>query len=193
LSVDPTNPQFDRRLRASVRRMLSPDGYGADGFKIDFTHRIPNGPGLRIHGDSWGLELLRLYLSIIHDEARAIKADALIMAHTPHPYLTDVVDMIRLNDMLDLTELDDPLAGWDIARAMELRARVARAACPDTLIDTDNWPVRNKAVWREYIELQPKIGTPSLYFATHIDLTQEPLEAEDYDLIRETWQWHRPT
>jgi hypothetical protein len=74
------------------------------------------------------LELLRLYLSIIHDEARAIKADALIMAHTPHPYLTDVVDMIRLNDMLDLTELDDPLAGWDIARAMELRARVARAA-----------------------------------------------------------------
>jgi len=193
LAVDPTNPHFERRLRASVQRMLSADGYGADGFKIDFTHRIPNGPGLRIHGGSWGLELLRLYLSIIHDEARAIKTDALIMGHTPHPYLTDVVDMIRLNDMLDLTELDNPMAGLDIARAMELRARVARAACPDTPIDTDNWPVRNKAVWREYVELQPRIGIPSLYFATHIDLTQEPLEAEDYDLIRETWQWHRPT
>jgi len=193
LAVDPTNPHFERRLRASVRRMLSADGYGADGFKIDFTHRIPNGPGLRLQGDSWGLELLRLYLSIIHDEARAIKADALIMGHTPHPYLTDVVDMIRLNDMLDLTELDDPTAGWDIASAMQLRAHVARVACPDTPIDTDNWPVRNKAVWREYVELQPRIGIPSLYFATHIDLTQEPLEAEDYDLIRETWQCYDRT
>jgi len=193
LAVDPTNPGFERRLRASVQRMLSADGYSADGFKIDFTHRIPSGPGLRIHGTSWGLELLRNYLGIIHDEARAIKSDALIMAHTPHSYLTDVVDMIRLNDMLDLTELDDPVAGWDIARAMELRARVARAACPEAPIDTDNWPIRNKAVWREYVQLQPRIGIPSLYFATHIDLTQEPLEAEDYDLIRETWQWHRPT
>jgi hypothetical protein len=110
------------------------------------------------------------------------------MTHTPHPYLADVLDMIRLNDMLDLTRLDDPTAGTDIAGTLALRARVARIACPEALIDTDNWPVRNKAVWREYVRLQPSIGVPSQYFCTHIDLTQEPLEADDYQLIREVWE-----
>jgi hypothetical protein len=187
LTVDPTNPRFEERLRKAVRRMLSPGGYDADGFKIDFTHRIPVGPGLRSHGDASGLELLKRYLGILYDEAKSAKSDALIVTHTPHPYLADVTDMIRLNDMLDLTRLDDPHAGKDIRRTVTQRAAVARIACPDALIDTDNWPVRNRATWREYVRLQPSVGVPSLYFATHIDLTGEPLEAADYQLLREEW------
>lgn len=187
LAVDPTEPRFEARLRASVRRMLGPGGYDADGFKIDFTHRIPAGPASQLHGDTWGLELMKRYLGIIYDEAKDVKPDALIMTHTPHPYLADVTDMIRLNDMLDLTRLDDPSAGMDIGRTLALRAAVARIACPDALIDTDNWPVRNRAVWRDYARLQPSIGVPSLYFASHVDLTGEPLTEPDYQLLREAW------
>jgi hypothetical protein len=185
LAVDPTNEAFEHRVRHSIRRMLA--SYGADGFKVDFTHRIPVGPSLRASGEARGLELLRRYLQIVYEEAKSVKRDALIMTHTPHPYLVDVLDMVRLNDMLDLTRLDDPAAGCDIERTVMLRALVAQIACPHALIDTDNWPVRNKEIWRRYVRLQASIGVPSLYFATHIDLTQEPLDDADYALIRETW------
>ena len=184
LAVDPTHPAFECRLRQSVRAMLSSSGYDADGFKIDFSARIPSGPGIRLHGDAWGLELMKLYLRIIHDEAKRTKPDSLIITHTPHPYLADVVDMVRLNDIN---------AAGDIGRAMSHRATVASIACPEALIDTDNWPIANKATWREYIRLQPKLGVPSLYYATHIDSTREPLEEADYQLIREAWALYRST
>lgn len=183
LSVDPTNPDFEKRFRSSIRRMLSNSGYDADGFKIDFSARIPSGPALQKHGDLWGLELMKKYLSIIYDESKKVKSDALVMAHTPHPYLNDVVDMIRLNDIN---------TGKDVNRAMVHRARVAAIGCPDAIIDTDNWPMTDKKTWREYVKLQPHLGVPSLYFVSHIDSTKEALEEEDYELIREHWnEWRR--
>ncbi len=178
VAVDPTNPAFERRFRASVRRMLSPEGYNADGFKIDFTARIPSGPGLRSFQPVWGLELMKRYLAILYAEAKLVKPDALVMTHTPHPYLADVLDMIRLNDIN---------VGKDVNRAMTHRARVARLGCPEAVIDTDNWPITDKATWRAYIQLQPELGVPSLYFATHIDSTGEALTPEDYALLREVW------
>ncbi|HLJ67179.1 MAG TPA: hypothetical protein VKX16_07440 [Chloroflexota bacterium] len=186
LTADPTNPAYERRLRTAIHRLLSHDGYDADGFKIDFTHRIATGPGLRAAGDAWGLELMRCYLRTIYEAAKEAKPDALVMTHTPHPYLSDVVDMIRLNDAMDLTRLDDA-AAVDIAATLTHRAQVAHIACPEALVDTDNWPVRNRQQWREYVRLQPHLGVPSLYFAGAIDLTQEPLEERDYALIREVW------
>ncbi len=182
LAVDPTNPAFERRLRASVRSMLSASGYDADGFKIDFTARIPSGPGIHTHGQSWGLELMRLYLGILHDEAKRVKPDTLIIAHTPHPYLADLIDSVRLNDINTHA---------DVCRAMTHRARVALAACPDALIDTDNWPITNKQTWRTYLTLKPSLGVPALYYASHIDSTGEPLLPEDYALIREVWAEYR--
>lgn len=187
LSVDPTNAAFEAHFRSQVRRMLSPEGYDADGFKIDFTHRIPSGPGMQTSGHAWGLELMRCYLSILYDEAKRVKPDALVMTHTAHPYLSDVLDMIRLNDMLDLTRMDDPGAGRDIESTVRFRARVAHSACPNALIDTDNWPVRDRETWRRYVALQPSIGVPSLYFSSMVDLTQEPLERADYDALLEAW------
>ena len=178
VACDPTNPAFERRLRAAVRQMLGEDGYDADGFKLDFTARMPNGPGLTLHGDAWGLELMRLYLSILHSEAKATKADALIMTHTPHPYLADRLDMIRLNDINK---------GSDVNAAMRHRARVARIACPRALIDTDNWPIPDRETWRAYVGLQLELGVPSLYYSSHIDTSGEPLLEEDYELIRSIW------
>jgi hypothetical protein len=182
LAVDPTNPDFEKRLRASVGMMVSHERYGADGFKIDFTARIPSSPGARMYGDLWGLELMKQYLWIIYDEAKKVKPDALIMTHTPHPYLADVTDMIRLNDVN---------INKDINPAMERRARVAAIACPKAIIDTDNWPMTNKAAWRKYLRLQPELGVPSLYFSSHIDNTGEVLTGRDYSLIRKVWARHR--
>jgi hypothetical protein len=182
VSVDPTHPAYERRLRNIVQELLSPEGLDADGFKIDFTARFPSGPGSCLHGDLWGLELLRHYLAIIYSAAKQAKPDALVMTHTPHAYLADVLDMIRLNDI----NKDE-----DIPRAMRHRARVARIACPQAIIDTDNWPMPHKTAWRSYLDLQADLGVPSLYFATHIDFTGEPLEAEDYASIRASWDHYR--
>jgi PAS domain-containing protein len=162
--------------------MLAPDGYDADGFKIDFTARIPSGPGMKLHGSLWGLELMKLYLSILYEEAKSVKNDALLIAHTPHPYLADVVDMIRLNDIIKEK---------DVEREMRIRAKVASIACPGAIIDTDNWPVVNRAAWRKYLGIQAELGIPSLYFTTHIDVTGEPLQEEDYRRLRSVWAKHR--
>jgi len=182
IACDPSNPAHERRLRAAVKHMISSHGYDADGFKIDFTARIPSGPGLNVHGDTWGLELMRLYLSIFYSEAKRVKPDALIITHTPHPYLEDVVDMIRLNDIN---------SGRDINESMTHRARVTAIACPNVSVDTDDWPMPNKAAWRAYTRLQPQLGIPSLYYVTHIDSTGEALDADDYRLIREAWARYR--
>ncbi len=178
MSFDPTNPTFERRLRNDIQRMLSKEGYNADGFKLDFTARIPSGYGLKAHQEIWGIELMKLYLSILYSEAKKVKPDALIMTHTPHPYLADVVDMIRLNDIN---------IGQDVNRAMIHRAKVAKIACPEAIIDTDNWPITDKKTWADYMRIQPDLGIPSLYYATHIDSTQEALTPDDYNLIRDVW------
>lgn len=177
IAVDPTHPAFEQRMREAIRVMLI--DYDADGFKVDFTARIPSGPGIRLNGDVWGLELMKAYLKILHDEAKRVKPDALIMTHTPHTYLADVVDMIRLNDIN---------IGTDVNCAMEHRARVASSACPSLLIDTDNWPIMDRETWRHYVQIQPELGVPSLYFATHIDRTGEPLTDDDYQMIRDMWK-----
>jgi hypothetical protein len=182
LAVDPTNPAFERRLRASVRRMLAEEGYGADGFKVDFTARVPSGPAVRMVGTAWGLELMRLYLGILYTEAKRIKPDALVITHTPNPLLAGVTDAIRLNDIN---------TGRPVVETMRQRARVAAVACPHVLIDTDDWPVPSRAAWREYQALKPELGVPALYFTDRIDSTGELLEPEDYAMIRSLWARYR--
>jgi hypothetical protein len=182
VAADLTSPAYERRLRAAVRRMLSPQGYNADGFKIDFTARIPASPGLHSASDVWGLELMRRYLSIIYSEAKQTKPDALVIAHTPHPYLADVLDMIRLNDIN---------TGKDVNAAMQHRARIAALACPNALIDTDNWPITDLAAWRKYLPLQVQLGVPALYCVTEIDNTGEQLQDDDYALVRDLWAQYR--
>ncbi|HET7769040.1 MAG TPA: hypothetical protein VFN74_09700, partial [Chloroflexota bacterium] len=185
VAADPSNPAYEATLRASVRRMLGPrsdGGYDADGFKVDFSARTPSGPGLVRHGSEWGVSLLHRLLWILYDETKRVKPDALVMTHTPNPHFAGVTDMIRLNDVN---------TGADVVAQMRHRAAVASAACPDQLIDTDNWPMPSKAAWREYVRVQPELGVPSLYFATHVD-SGEALQDEDYAAVRACWEaWRR--
>jgi hypothetical protein len=108
-----------------------------------------------------------------------MKPDALIITHTPNPYFRTVTDMIRLNDVNTKQA---------VLPQMWHRAKLARAACPDLLVDADNWQMPDRATWRSYLAVQPQIGVPSLYYATHVDLTNESFEEGDYAAIAETWE-----
>jgi hypothetical protein len=184
VAVDPTNPDTREALRRSVAAMLAPNGLDADGLKIDFTARTPSGAALSTHGPGWGIALLHELLAIVHAAAKAAKPDALLITHTPHPAFVGVTDMIRLNDML---RIDDGAPFPPIVPQMRYRAEVVRAACPELLIDTDDWCVPSLAEWRAYLAVKPELGVPSLYYADALDLTGEAFEPEDYAAIRGAW------
>jgi hypothetical protein len=188
IALDPDSPAGRDAIVAAVRRMLAPDALDADGLKIDFTARTPRGVTLRHAGPNWGVSLLRRLLATVHDAAKAIKPDCLLIGHTPNAAIDPFVDMIRLNDML---RLDDPPPYPSIVPQMRYRAAVARAASPHHPIDTDDWCIPDLAEWRAYTAVKGKLGVPALYYATHIDLTGEAFTAADYDLIRTTWAAHR--
>jgi hypothetical protein len=181
VAVDPTNPEYESRLRKTVRILLgsAPGACNADGFKIAFTHTTPVGPGCERDGNLWGVELLHRWLSIVYDEAKRTRPDALIVASTANPYFADCVDMLRLNDIY--TDLKG------VVGLMTHRAKVARLVDPALLIDTDNYPMPGRAAWREYVAAQPALGVPTLYYATHLNLSGEALKDEDYALVRDSW------
>jgi len=182
VALDPTNPRACEALSESIHAMLSPDEIDADGLKIDFTARTPSGNSLGAHGPGWGIALLHELLAIVYAAAKEAKADALVMTHTPHPAFVDVTDMIRLNDMVT--------GAPSVLPQMRHRARVAQAACPELLIDTDDWRIPTLREWREYVEEKPLLGIPSLYYAHALDATGERFEPRDYEALRRTWaEW----
>lgn len=178
VATDPTSPAYRAVFRETAGELLSPACLDADGFKLDFTGRTPSGYGLRAHGELWGAELLHELVALVAREARRVKPDALVMTHCCNPYFRDATSMLRLNDV----NVELP-----VVEQMEHRARVARLALPDALVDTDNWPMPDRAAWRDYVRAQPRLGVPSLYFSTHLSFSGDPLEAGDYELVREAW------
>jgi hypothetical protein len=189
VAADPTNEAYIKVLRESMRRMLSPDGYGADGLKLDFTAQTPSGPGMTRAGEAWGMELLRLLLTHLRHAAKAVRPDALLINHAVEPTFAPLADMVRLNDTLRLA---DPRPWPPVVPQMLHRARIVRAACPDALIDTDDWAMPDRATFREYLERQPELGVPALYYVDRIDLSGEPLLEEDFEAIRRAWRRAEP-
>ena len=163
-----------------MRALLSPEGLDADGLKVDFTARTPSGRSLEAHGQGWGIALLHDLLRVVYRASKEAKPDALVITQTPHPAFADVADMIRLNDMIGGHE--------SVVPQMTFRAEVARAALPELLIDTDDWRIPSRDAWREYLSIKHELGVPSLYYATHVDMTGEPLEPEDYKALQEAWE-----
>ena len=103
-NVDPTNPKYEARLRAMVRRLLSSaEGcYNADGLKIDGELLCPVGPGLKNQGNVWGLELQRKWLSIVYSEAKKHKSDCAIGLYQANPYVADLCDIARTADLFSV-------------------------------------------------------------------------------------------
>jgi hypothetical protein len=184
VALDPTSPAARAALAETVTRMLAPHGLDADGLKIDFTARTPSGTSLRAHGERWGIALLHELLALVHAAAKEAKPDALLITQTPHPAFVDVTDMIRLNDML---RIDDGAPFPPVVPQMRYRAEVVRAACPELLIDTDDWCVPSLAEWRLYLAAKRELGVPSLYYADALDLTGEEFQEEDYAALRKAF------
>lgn len=189
IAADPEHPEAIAALSAAVARMLGPGGYGADGLKVDFTAQTPSGASLLHHGPSWGVSLLHASLRRLYVAVKAIRPDALVITHAVDPRFADVTDMIRLNDVL---RLSDPRPYPPIAPQMRFRARIARAAMPWHPIDTDDWAMPDLAAWRAYQAAKADLGVPALYHTTHLDQSGEALTAADHDAVRALWSRFRP-
>jgi hypothetical protein len=188
VGLDPDNPSTRALLEDAVCRMLGPDGLDADGLKIDFTASTPSGVSLEHHGPRWGIALLHELLATVYGAAKRVKPDALVITHAPHPAFVDVADMIRLNDML---RLDDLGPRPPVLAQMRYRAAVVRAACPELLVDTDDWCVPDLETWRAYLREKTDLGVPALYYVGHLDATGETLTDEDYAALAESWAAYR--
>jgi hypothetical protein len=192
VAADPGSPSYLGRLIGIITGLLGPHGLDADGLKIDFTQRAPTGHGLLRPGAPpdapWGIAALHRMLDTVYRAAKSAKPDALVVTHTPHPGFGDVCDMLRLNDILER----DPAGG--VVHAVDqlaVRHAVATAALPDHLVDTDQWPIANRAEWRAYVDAQGGFGVPALYYAERIDRSGEELTAADLTLVARAWTAYR--
>ena len=195
VAPDPTNPKYERRLRAMVQRLLTdaPGGYNADGLKIDGQMNCPVGPGLRNQENLWGLELQRRFLTIVYEEAKACKPAAMISTFFANPYLADLSDVVRTADQFSIQSSPED--------TMRHRARLLAIAMPGCPIDTDHafwYDVREN--WIDILPAQLTCGIPCLYHAQYVWHKRpfcrtylEELTDSDYRIIRATFdkQWRR--
>lgn len=188
VALDPDSADGAALVTRAVTGMLSADGLDADGLKVDFTGASPSGVALRSTGPRWGAALLHHLLQLAYRAAKAAKPDALVVTHTPNPDFADVTDMVRLNDVM---MLDSPDPTVHVPGHMTFRAAIVRAALPEVAIDTDGWCMPDRATWRSYLQVQPSLGVPALYYASRFDQTAEHLTADDYRLVREVWGTYR--
>jgi hypothetical protein len=188
LSADPANPKYLAHLERIVAELLSPEGLDADGFKVDFTQRAPSGRSLRPAPGVWGIAALHTLLRTLRSAAKAVKPDALVVTHAVHPSFGDVGDMVRLNDVLKNDAAGHPVP---VADQVTLRNEIARRALPGHVIDTDQWPMPNRAEWLSYVDVQHRLGVPALYYAESIDRSGEPIGPEHLAVVAGTWREYR--
>jgi hypothetical protein len=188
VALDPQADACRELIEDVMAYLLGPDGLDADGLKVDFIARTPSGVSLDHAGESWGADLLHRLLGLVYASAKRAKPDALIVTHTPNPAFVDVTDMIRLNDVL---MLDADYRQTPVVAHMNYRADVVRAACDGLLVDTDGWCLPSRQTWADYLERQPALGVPALYYASHIDHTGEELRPGDLADVARIWKEYR--
>jgi hypothetical protein len=163
VNVDPTNPNYERRLRAMVRRLMSDEEgcFNADGVKIDGEMICPTGPGLKNYGNVWGLELQRRYMQIIHSEVKKHKKDGLVGTFMANPYLADLSDIVRTADMFSIK--------GDPTDTMIHRAKIISIGQPGCPIDTDHafW-YDQRDNWIDIMQAQLACGIPCLYHIKYV-------------------------
>lgn len=190
VAADPGSPAYLARIDRIVDRLLSSDGLDADGFKVDFTQRTPSGSMLRSAPDSdgvWGVAALHRLVARLHSAATRTKPDALVITHTVHPSFGDIADMIRTNDVL---EHDRDGAPVSVAAQLRARHEIIAAVLPEHPVDTDQWPMPNRAEWLDYARTQGHLGVPALYYLEKMD-HEEPIDVEHLAEIARTWDEYR--
>lgn len=182
LGVDISLPAVRDRIRDQVRKLVGRNGYDVDGFKIDHMAAAPGIYNMAFPEGStrlFGIEAARSYLGLLHATVKDVKPDALLIGQSPNPYLADVQDMLRIGVGTADRHTVVPEATFG--------AEMARIVDPEWLIDTNGWPIPSMTAFREYVDVQPTLGVPSLYYTTHLDMTGEPLTAREYLQMRQAW------
>ena len=113
--------------------------------------------------------------------AKDTKRDALINASCAHPYVADVCDQIRLHDYQGALRSS--------VEVMTFRKRIAEAIYGKISIDTDSGGTGSHRDFLRYMEAQPSIGVPDLYYVTSSFHT--PMDEGDYAAIRTAWARYR--
>jgi len=122
---------------------------------------------------------VRRFQSILYGETHRWRPDALVETQTTNALFRDSSDAIRLNDIW--------YASRHVADMMRLRARLAEiTGWP--LVDTDNASSTNFKEWWSYMQTQPSIGIPALYFVSRTETSQESPSAADWAYLAALWR-----
>ena len=173
--ADVGKPEYEAYLRPRIRHLV--EDVGVDGFKEDWVHS-PAAPGLPLTGNATGIEFVRRFQWILYSEAHKWKPDAMVETQTTNALFRESSDVIRLNDVW--------YASRNVVAMMRLRAAMANiTGWP--LVDTDNASSTNLKEWWSYMQAQPSIGIPALYFVTRTETTQESPSVDDWRYLAAIW------
>lgn len=177
ISADVSNPAYEAFLRRQIHHLMA--DIGVDGFKEDWISPPENFSNIHQYAPLYGLEWVRRFQFIVFDEAHKCKKDAMVETQTPNPLYRDSSDVLRLNDIYSGTR--------DVPRVMRVRAEIAHIAGWN-LVDTDNASTTTLTEWWNYMEAQPSIGIPSLYFVTETAVTHEKPSTSQWSSLASIWR-----
>ena len=169
-------PEYEKFLRERIRYLV--ETIGVDGFKEDWVW-APSAPGLPVPPEIVGIEAVRRFQQILYSEAHNWKRDAMVETQTANAAFRDSSDVLRLNDIWYATR--------DIVGTMTVRARIAHISGWD-LVDTDNASSTTLATWWTYMQAQPFIGVPALYFVHRTETTLEEPSQSEWGALAKIWQ-----
>ena len=167
VGADVGKPEYETYLRGKIHHLVQE--VGVDGFKEDWVD-APSVAGLPLSGAVAGIEFVGRFQWILYDETHKAKPDAMVETQTVNALFRESSDLTRLNDIW--------YASRNVPDMMRLRARLAHISGWPVL-DTDNASSTNLKEWWNYMQAQPSIGVPALYFVSGTESTQEaPSDAQ---------------
>ena len=167
---------YEAFLRTQIRYLV--ETVGVDGFKEDWV-RAPHTANLPVPPELAGIEAVHRFQQILYTEAHRWKPDAMVETQTANAVLRDSSDVLRLNDIWYATR--------DVVGTMRERARIAHISGWQ-VVDTDNASSTTLQTWWQYMEAQPSIGIPALYFVHRTESTLEEPPEEDWVALARIWQ-----
>jgi len=174
--ADVGKPEYEAYLRPRIRHLV--EEIGIDGFKEDWVG-APAVPGLPLTGSATGIEFVRRFQWILWSETHKVKPDAMVETQTPNALFRESSDVTRLNDIWYATR--------NVPDVLRMRAEIAHAS-GWPLVDTDNASSTTLRDWWSYMQAQPSIGIPALYFVTKTESTQESPSNEQWRELARIWR-----
>jgi hypothetical protein len=176
VGADVGKPEYEAFLRSRIRHLVA--DVGVDGFKEDWVD-APSVAGLPLSGGLAGIEFVRRFQWILYDETHKARPDAMVETQTVNALFRESSDVTRLNDIWYATR--------NVPEMMRRRARIAHISGWPVL-DTDNASSTNLKEWWDYMEAQPSIGIPALYFVSKTESTQEAPSDAQWAALAGLWR-----